>query len=113
MIMVGRFVVAMPADEYENCSAVGLRLALNGILFYVLQVVEVVLFVFDAVFFEASFPYVEGAFELEREASFDVLHGLFERDVFGGCQKQMDVVGHHDVCVKLETAFLTVVLKYL
>jgi hypothetical protein len=41
-------------------------------------VVEVVLFILDAAFFEASFPYVEWAFEVEGEASLDVLHGLFD-----------------------------------
>jgi len=75
-------------------------------------VVEVVLFVLDAVFFEASFPDVEWAFELEGEASLDVLHGLFERYVFGGSQKQVDVVRHDDVGVELETALLTVFLEY-
>ena len=37
----------------------------DGILFDVGFVAFVVLIVFDAVFFEASFPYVEGAFEVE------------------------------------------------
>ena len=92
------------------CS--GTKTGTDGILFYVVQVVEVVLFVFDAVFFEASFPYVEGAFELEREASLDVLHGLFERYVLGGRQKQMDVVGHDDVSVEFEAALLMVFLEY-
>jgi hypothetical protein len=80
-------------------------------LFYVVLMVDVVLLVLDAMLFEASFPDVERAFELEGEASLDVLHGLFERYVFGGCQKQMDVVGHDDVCVELEAALLAIVLK--
>ena len=90
----------------------GTEIGANGILFDVGFVVFIVLLVFDAVFFEASFPNVEWAFELEREASLDVLHGLFERYVFGGCQKQMDVVGHDDVCVELEAALSTVFLEY-
>jgi hypothetical protein len=93
------------------CS--GAKTSADGILFYVVQVVEVILFAFDAVFFKASFPYIEWAFELEREASLDILHGFFERYVFGGCQKQMDVVGHDDVCVELEAALLTVFLEYV
>jgi hypothetical protein len=61
--------------------------------------------------FEASFPYVEGAFELEGKSSLDELHGFFKRDVFSGRQEQVDVVGHDDVCVEFEAALLTIVLK--
>ena len=92
------------------CS--GAQACTDGILFDVMQVLNVVLFVLDAVFFEASFPNVEWTFELEREASLDVLHGLFKRDFFGGREEQVDVVGHDDVGVELEAVFLAVVVEY-
>ncbi len=55
----------------------------HRILFDICDMVHVVQTVLDAVLLKASFPYVELAFETERETSSDVLHGLFERDVFG------------------------------
>ena len=70
-----------------------------------------ILFVFDAMFFEASFPYVEGALQFEGEAAFDELHCFFDGDILCGSHKQVDMVGHDDVGVKLEAALLAVVLK--
>jgi hypothetical protein len=89
----------------------GAEIGANGILFDVMQVLGVVQVVLDAMLFEASFPYFEGAFEMEGKSSLDELHGLFKRDVFSGRQEQVDVVGHDDVRVEFETALLTIVLK--
>ena len=70
-----------------------------------------ILFVFDAMFFEASFPYIVGALQFEGEAAFDELHRFFNGDVLCRSHKQVDMVGHDDIGVELEVTFLTVVLE--
>ena len=48
----------------------------------------------DAVFVVALLPDVELAFEAEGEASLDELNCLFEGDVRGGREQDVDVVRH-------------------
>lgn len=45
------------------------------------------------------------------EAAFDVLQGLFQRRIRGGCDDEMKVVRHGDEFVQQETIFLAVVIK--
>jgi len=36
--------------------------------------------------------------EAEGEASFDELHNAFEREIFGGCEEHVEVIGHdHEI----------------
>lgn len=60
----------------------------------------VVLLVFDAMFFEASFPYTGGALQFEGEAAFDELHCFFNGDVLRRSYQQVDMVGHDEIGVE-------------
>jgi len=53
-------------------------------------------FVHDLALIEAPHPHVALAFQAEGEASLDELHGLFERDIRGGCDQSVKVVRHDD-----------------
>jgi hypothetical protein len=55
--------------------------------------------------FEALRPDVEFAFEAEREASLDILHGFFEGDFGRGRDNGVQVIGHDDEGVELIATF--------
>lgn len=52
--------------------------------------------IFDAALCEAVFPNRRFGFETERESALDELHGLFDGDVRGRRDEEMDVIGHED-----------------
>jgi hypothetical protein len=48
---------------------------------------------------EASLPDRRLAFKAKRESSLDELDCSFERDIRCGCEKDVQVIRHHDECV--------------
>lgn len=59
----------------------------------------------------APFPYSELALEAERKASLDELHRLFERDIWRGRKKDVQVIRHYNKCVQRKPVLLTVALE--
>jgi hypothetical protein len=49
--------------------------------------------------------------EAEGEASFDELHGALEREIFGGCDERVEVIGHDHEVVQ-EIFVLGAVMKH-
>jgi hypothetical protein len=72
---------------------------------------DVVVDVRDATAVIAAFPYIQFAFEAKRKTSFEVLHYLFERDIWGRSQQEMDMVGHDNERMELETFFVSLALN--
>lgn len=62
-------------------------------------------------FVVATFPDIQLGLQQEREAAFDELHRLFERDVGGWGKQQVKMVRHDDEGVELESGFVALVLK--
>lgn len=75
------------------------------------RVSDVVLEICDATAVIAAFPYVELALKAKREASLDVLHRLFQRNIRGGSQQEMSVVGHDDERVQFQATLISLVLE--
>ena len=60
-------------------------------------------------FIEAAFPDIELTFEAEGEATFDKLHGFFERDVGSGGDDRVKMIGHENEGVQEEFSLSTIV----
>lgn len=63
----------------------------------------------DLAFIESSHPDVALALEAEGKAAFDVLHCFFQRNIRGGRDEGVEMIGQDDVCVELESTLVTVV----
>jgi hypothetical protein len=50
-------------------------------------------------------------FRRKEKAPFDVLHCFFEGDFGGGCQQEMDVIGHDDEGVEFDAVLLALLLE--
>ena len=78
----------------------------------VIAVVQEVLCITNAVIGESSLPDFFCAADDRPKgvgvSAFDELNGVFDGDVVGGCQQQMNVLGHDDEGVELESAFAAV-----
>src|ERR1039458_5834927 len=78
---------------------------LDGVCVDVVAMGLVVARVLDTAKREALVPDGHFGFEAEGEASFDVLNGLFDGDVWGGREEEMEMVWHEDEGVELVAAF--------
>jgi hypothetical protein len=72
---------------------------------------QVVGSVSDAVVGVAALPYIEFAFQAEGKSAFDVLDGFLERDFMRRGQEQMDVIGHDDESMEMETILCSLLLQ--
>jgi len=70
------------------------EMSADGVRVDVLTMGAEVAWVFDTAFCEAIFPDGHFGLEAEREASFDVLHGLLNGDIGRGRKEEVKVVGH-------------------
>ena len=59
----------------------------------------------------AALPGAKLALQSEGKTSFDKLHHLFQRDIRGRCQEEMDVVRHYNEGVKVKTIFDSLFFK--
>ena len=60
-------------------------------------------------FVEASHPHIQFAFQAEGEASLDVLHGLFEGNIWSGCNQRVKMVRHNYECMQKEPSLAAIV----
>ena len=78
---------------------------------YVDFVLRIVACILDAVFVITLLPDIHLALESKGEASLDELDGLLERNFGGGCDEDVDMIGHQDEGVECVAGFGAVVLK--
>jgi hypothetical protein len=65
---------------------------------------NVFLFRHDLRFVEAAHPHVQLAFQSERKAALDELHGLFKRNLWSGRDQGMEVFWPEDKCVQKKSS---------
>ena len=58
---------------------------------------------------EAAHPHIQFALQAEREASLDVLHGLFEGNIWSGCNQRVKMVRHNYECVQKKSPLAAIV----
>ncbi|HWW96368.1 MAG TPA: hypothetical protein VNY74_01665 [Edaphobacter sp.] len=65
----------------------------------------------DAVICIAPLPDIQLTLQSKGEASLYELHCFFERDLRGGCDEQVDMIGHDDEGVELKAILFSLLLK--
>jgi len=83
----------------------------NRVFVNVMEMCLVVAMIFDTAKRETWLPYAQFGFQPEGESSLDVLHGFFERDIFGRCNQKVDVVGHEDEGMEMIAAFFAIIAQ--
>ena len=67
------------------------------------------LFAHDLALVEAAHPHIQLALQTEGEAALDELHGFFQRNIGGGRNQSVEMVGHDDECVQEESSLAAIV----